>query len=387
MPLRGLDTMGSGATAGLISAIEYANDNGAHIINNSWGGGGYSQATKDAIDASPAVVVCAAGNSNDDNDSIPHYPSSYTSTNIISVAATDQNDDLASFSCYGATSVDVGAPGTNIYSTSIAYNDVFSDDFNDGNIIGWSTGGTNNTWGIETHYIADSPFGDYLNGTDSWITTGPISLAASPAIMLEFQLMGESESGWDFLFVDTSSNGSTWTNQAQLSGTTNGAWYSMKYDISSYAGGNVYIRFRFTSDGSVIRAGWNIDDVKITTFSDTNINSYEYLQGTSMATPIVSGIAGLIKANNPALTNIEIKALIETNVDTLGSLAGLVATGGRVNVNNIFPAAPSDLTAAVYSATRIDLSWIDNSSNEDGFRIERKTGPDRYGYSKHNNLQ
>jgi len=93
-----------------------------------------------------------------------------------------------------------------------------------------------------------------------------------------------------------------------------------------------------------------------------------------MATPVVSGIAGLLKASNPALTNIQIKSLIEGNVDTLGSLSGLVATGGRINVNNIFPAASSDLSATVFSATRIDLSWTDNSLNEDGFSIERKTG-------------
>ena len=146
MALRFLDAWGLGSTANAIEAIEYANSMGADIINNSWGGGGYNQALKDAIDASSALVVCAAGNNGRNNDSIPHYPSSYTSTNIIAVAATNQNDQLAGFSNYGNVSVDVGAPGVNIYSTAPGRATLWQDKFDDGNINGWTTGGTNNTW-------------------------------------------------------------------------------------------------------------------------------------------------------------------------------------------------------------------------------------------------
>jgi len=374
MPLRGLDAAGSGDVANLILAIEYANDNGAHVINNSWGGSGNSPPLKDAIDVSSAVVVCAAGNDNLDNDAFPHYPSSYTSANIISVAATNQNDSRASFSNYGATSVDVGAPGTNIYSTITTRHDVFSDDFS-GGLGNWTTGGTNNTWAIVSNYLDESPGNNYADNTDSFIrTTSAINLAGENVIRLEFLLRGASEDFLDFLFIDTSSDGSNWTNHAQLSGTTGGQWFPMEYHINTYAGNQVYIRFRFTSNGSVNFDGWHIDDVRITAYTPGTHNSYDHFQGTSMATPVVSGIAGLLKASNPVLTNIQIKSLIEANVDTLGSLSGWVATGGRVNINNIFPAAPSNLTAAVFSATRIDLSWTDINSDEDGFRIERKTG-------------
>jgi len=117
MPLKFLNRKGSGYTADAVEAILYANSMGAHVISNSWGGGGYSQSLKDAIDASDAVMVCAAGNSATDTDIIPHYPSSYTSQQIIAVAATDDEDYLASFSNYGPTSVDVAAPGVNILST------------------------------------------------------------------------------------------------------------------------------------------------------------------------------------------------------------------------------------------------------------------------------
>ncbi len=117
MPIRFSDADGSGTYSDAIQAITYANANGAHVISNSWGGSSYSQALKDAIDASPAVVVCAAGNEGNNTDQTPQYPSGYSSSNIISVAATDTNDNLASFSNYGPASVDLGAPGVYIWST------------------------------------------------------------------------------------------------------------------------------------------------------------------------------------------------------------------------------------------------------------------------------
>jgi subtilisin family serine protease len=122
MPLRFLGIDGSGVTSDAVEAILYANTNGAHIINNSWGSSGFSRTLKDAIDASSAVVVCAAGNEGNsliggNSDEFPFYPASFSSSNIISVAATDQSDNLASFSNYGAASVDLAAPGGGIRST------------------------------------------------------------------------------------------------------------------------------------------------------------------------------------------------------------------------------------------------------------------------------
>ncbi|RME52309.1 MAG: peptidase S8 [Deltaproteobacteria bacterium] len=112
-------SQGSGTTANAIEAIDYAIDNGARLINASWGGGAYSDALKDAIaraaDAD-ILFVAAAGNDGLDNDARPHYPSSYDVENILAVAAVDFNGNLAGFSNYGATSVDVAAPGVGIYS-------------------------------------------------------------------------------------------------------------------------------------------------------------------------------------------------------------------------------------------------------------------------------
>ncbi len=124
MPLKFLGVDG-GYTSDAIEAINYAVDKGVKISNNSWGGGGKSQALQDAIaraDSSGHLFVAAAGNGGadgvgDDNDATPHYPSSYSNPNIVAVAATDDRDTLASFSNFGVTSVDLAAPGVRILST------------------------------------------------------------------------------------------------------------------------------------------------------------------------------------------------------------------------------------------------------------------------------
>jgi subtilisin family serine protease len=114
-----LNAAGSGNLEDAIKSIEYATLLKVDIMNNSWGGGGFSQPMFDAIEASNAkniLFVAAAGNSGVDADLNPHYPSSYTNDNIVSVAATDKSDTLASFSNFGITTVDLSAPGVDIIS-------------------------------------------------------------------------------------------------------------------------------------------------------------------------------------------------------------------------------------------------------------------------------
>jgi subtilisin family serine protease len=126
MALKFLDSSGSGYDTDAITCLEYAitmRQRGVNIVatSNSWGGPGYSSAMKNAFDAAynaGIINVCAAGNDGYNNDgSNPDYPSSYNSAGIISVAASDSNDARASFSNYGATSVDLAAPGVSILST------------------------------------------------------------------------------------------------------------------------------------------------------------------------------------------------------------------------------------------------------------------------------
>lgn len=126
MGLKFLDASGSGSLADAIECINYMVDmknRGVNIrvSNNSWGGGGFSQGLFEAITAAKdagIIFVAAAGNSSNDNDSNSSYPASYEVDNVVSVAAIDSNQNLASFSNYGLYSVDIAAPGVGILSTT-----------------------------------------------------------------------------------------------------------------------------------------------------------------------------------------------------------------------------------------------------------------------------
>jgi hypothetical protein len=122
MALKFLSADGSGATSDAIQCIDYAISKGAHILSNSWGGPGGGQALEEAIARSRdanTIFVAAAGNESANNDVTASFPANSTVSNVVSVAATDRNDRLASFSNYGATSVDIAAPGVDIFSTYV----------------------------------------------------------------------------------------------------------------------------------------------------------------------------------------------------------------------------------------------------------------------------
>ncbi|MBC7420513.1 MAG: S8 family serine peptidase [Bdellovibrio sp.] len=130
MALRFIGNEG-GTTAAAIKAIKYAVDNGAKVLSNSWGSEGEdpaeateNQALQDAVQYAKdhdVLFIAAAGNSskNNDTDDKKSFPASYTHDNIISVAAIDSADNIASFSNVGATSVDIAAPGVKIFSTTV----------------------------------------------------------------------------------------------------------------------------------------------------------------------------------------------------------------------------------------------------------------------------
>lgn len=141
MPLKFLSASGSGSLAAAVEAINYANHFGVNLTSNSWGGGGRSQALEDAITAANnagSLFVAAAGNNGTDNDATPNYPSNYDVPNVVAVAAIDRKGDLANFgsgggggicgcigntvpspgSNFGATTVDLAAPGKEILSTT-----------------------------------------------------------------------------------------------------------------------------------------------------------------------------------------------------------------------------------------------------------------------------
>ncbi len=121
MGVKFLSAGGSGSLEDAIKAIDYARQMGAHILSNSWGGGGYSDILKQAIQRTHdegRLFVAAAGNDGTDNDRSPTYPASYEVPNVLAVAAVDNRGDIASFSNYGKTKVHVGAPGVDVFSST-----------------------------------------------------------------------------------------------------------------------------------------------------------------------------------------------------------------------------------------------------------------------------
>jgi len=138
MAIKVLGSGGSGSMSDIVAGVDYAVDHGAKVLNASWGFttslNGLpsdpslepSQALRDAIaaaDLAGVIFVAAAGNNSFNTDQKPFYPGCYSLKNVVSVAATDRNDALASFSNYGPISVDLGAPGVLILSTYPSYKD------------------------------------------------------------------------------------------------------------------------------------------------------------------------------------------------------------------------------------------------------------------------
>jgi len=125
MPLKFMNAGGFGTTSAAIEAINYAIERkkagvNVRVINASWGSTQRSRALEDIIRQAyeaRILFVAASGNSHTNTDRIPHYPASYNVGNVISVAALDRKDELASFSNYGTKRVQLAAPGVDILST------------------------------------------------------------------------------------------------------------------------------------------------------------------------------------------------------------------------------------------------------------------------------
>jgi subtilisin family serine protease len=363
MPVRVLNSLGSGTTANVVLGFDYAVANGAKIINFSAGGspgGSTDTSLMDSISAANnagVLMVFSAGNDENNNDAggTHIYPSDYTYDNIISVSATSQYDTLTTFSNYGSTSVDVGAPGRNIYSLKPARETILWEDF-EGSAPGWTTDKVFGfTWAITSDFYysgsksvedGSGPGLNYLPNTDSWITSPILNLAGKSGCTVSAYTSYRTEDLKDFVYLMISSAGPGAFHRlgTPLSGSQP-AWTKKTYDLKRYEGqASVYIRFRLTSDAIFHRAGVYFDDFSVTC-SSTTFDSTEYYlsDGTSMAAPHVAGLAALLLAQNPSLTVSQLKALILDNGDSLPALSGITTTGKRINAYNSLRAG--DITA------------------------------------------
>ena len=342
----------------IIEAIEYAikmkTDHAVNIValNASWGGYGFSQLLRDAIEEAGAegiVFVAAAGNNSYSTDTYPHYPGAYELTSIIAVLATNQNDLFPSFSNYGRTTVDLGAPGDNILSTipgggyTPQSGDIFFDDMEsgDGN---WTHTSNKTDWAIYTghsyspgHAWTDSPDGNYQVDTDAYLTAAAdidLSATAGQDVRLGFWARLNLETGWDFLSVEISGDGGvSWESIALLTGE------GLDWDLYAYPIPERFrttrFRFRFylKTDEIETREGADIDDVGIGIGNGYSTH-LAYKSGTSMAAPHVTGAAALMAAQYPSDGMYFLINRILSGVDTLTSLGGRSRTAGRLNLAN-----------------------------------------------------
>ena len=351
MAVRVVGAIGA-TTANVISAIEFASDNGAEIINMSLGGEGafdalFNNAITYARDRD-VVVVVAAGNGGanvvgDDNDGLGDdgdintifYPCNFTQDNLICVAALDQSYTLASFSNYGATSVDVGAPGTNTFSNGVGQHitDIFTS--------GWSLSGG---------WASSICFSDYmLSNPANWCSFGTYGLNADDRAYKSFNLSGAIVAELNFKFVlDTELNvdsvfagmkntggdpfagGGTMLGGSGITGTTSGFWVPVSFDISSCNTSTCSLGFQLISDSSIVDRGVAIKDFAINTVQ-TNSTSYHLSSGTSMASPHVAGIATMVRAFNPNYSYTQTVEAIKNGGEIIAALSGITTTGQAAN--------------------------------------------------------
>ena len=368
----------------IVSSINFAKENGAKVINASYGGSDYSTAEYDAISAfenAGGIFVAAAGNDGTDNDIDAHvYPSDYNLPEIISVAALDQGDSLASFSNIGATSVDIAAPGVNIYST-FDENYLINETFNNATApeipSGWTSDyvsdwGTYNLGG--TGPVYNVLYGDlqtpYDYPVNSLITHDTVDLSSATNARFDFITKCDTEntdpngSTSDYMALEISSDGSSYTellrwNTYSLYELAGSNTYEFNQPFASqYLTSSFKFRLRWVTDNDTDRGsgdGCLVKNLKIISFTDGSDEDYDYLSGTSMAAPHVSGLAGYLWSITPSLTNDEVRSNILANGDSLNSLSGKMVTDKRINAYN-------SVVALGISATGPAVTGLSNDS-------------------------
>jgi subtilisin family serine protease len=347
-------------TSSQIAAINYAGSHGARVANMSLGGTVSNQAVVDAFAANPQTLfVVSAGNDTEDNDVTPRYPCNYRpdvdSTgpvdNIICVAATNQADQLASFSDWGATSVDQGAPGTETQSAYPVRNrDTETFSVNDFATKWTATGASGgfartNEAPLASFGMADTPGAGPTASTTRESTSAAFTLPAGLGSCQFSQRRQLSVGAGNEYRYAVLLNG---TPVFQSAAVTSSGVISTVPIPELDAGGNVQIRERYAVGASPgpTNGVW-LDDLQLNCYESVDdTTGRTYLQGTSMAAPHVTGAAALLFSLEPATTVAEARNLLLSNVDPVAALAGKTVTGGRLDIGAVLDGFDEDAPAA-----------------------------------------
>jgi subtilisin family serine protease len=307
-------------TAAEVAALQYATmmkGRGVNIValNASYGGGNSSVTERSAIQAAgdAGIVFCAAaGNNSANNDATPFYPASYRLNNMIVVAASDQNDALASFSDYGATTVDLAAPGVNILS-----------------LLPLSQVGT-------ATYVQQ---GSTVFSANPMTYSGLTSLNGTTATVYNCGLGNPADFPGGVRNNIALIQRGTLTFAAKVSNAMNaGALAAVIYNNApgnyfgtlGSAGNWIPCVSLSQADGQTLLAALPTTATVVNAPDPTQI--YQYLSGTSMATPHVSGAVAFAALNFPAESVAQRIQRVITHTQPVAALAGRVASGGRLDL-------------------------------------------------------
>lgn len=366
MALQVFDRDGYAYSDTIANAILFAINNGAHIINMSLGTASYDPLFARVVSIareSGVLVVVAAGNYSTNLDFSSFYPCEFKDDNIICVAALDQSYNIAWFSNYGKNSVDIAAPGVNILSTCfgnyIAY-------IEDDTIEGWKQEeGSLNPWGtnfLDQSFMALTHPSDFSYSkihkayipSISVYKTFDLSRCSNPYLYFEAFISLYDENDKVTVYYSTDENPLASGNKIKIlelcgsySDSIDRQYYPFMIPLNGCAGKKCTVIFERFSNivSSHNRVGVAIRNIKILHPDSSFTGEYAYMSGTSMAAPIVAGVAAMFMSLNPSYSYRDIIKVIMDSSESRSNLKDKVISGKAIDANSVirFISAPKNL--------------------------------------------
>lgn len=338
MPIRVLDASGHGNQTDIAKGILYAVNNGAKVINFSIGGDVDNAELRNAFLTAKnkgVPIVVAAGNETRDIDAAPAFPASYTYDNMIVVAAHDHAALMSSFSNYGKTSVDLAAPGELVLTLGIPdLKEVWKEGFEGSDLSGWSL--TPGAFVLSTvSPVAGKQSLGWTSGVNvTATTTNYLDLIGKEGCSLRIQLKYHPANAYDVLLVEGNLEGSSLWTEIGIVGSDVDTNSVLTYGLQGFDRKKFKLRFRtsarFSSTGRILK----LDGLVIYTH-DLNPKDeaiYTVAAGTSIAAPHVTAYIGLLRLACDRMGIPWTRAKTLEGVVAEPTLAGKVATGGRLDV-------------------------------------------------------